>query len=578
MAIIEFLIIAIVFGFQIYFFRETFFEIQKLEYVFDDLRNIKIENAQLSRTQLSSDIGAIIIKFYDDNIVVSDFEETKNYKLIKIKPNSNETIVKIVTSINKYILKDKSKVVDFNIIKDIVERNCENIDGEINNQLPIPLYLGLAGTMFGIILGLFSFNGAGFFNSINNPNTALNPTKGIELLFGGVTIAMVASLCGLIFTIINTGIFYKKARRVVENDKNDFYTFIQTELLPTISQSVNSSIIELNHGLNTFIEKFDKNITQLEVVVNNNLFAIKSQNSLLDKINEIKPLKLTQANLDLFNRLDNNLAEFDKFNEYLAGMNNTLQSTLKLNDRLDDLLNKTDSLSEIVKAFSTNTENAIGIQTFIQSNLKVLTDREEALNKATTKIDILLQDSIKSINAHTQNSLEGFGDSFQKSLQTITNQAVDQTEILKNSIRIEEESFIQIFAQHQQKLKEFNSENTYLEKLGKLDEINSKLHELNHAEQIEKITSHIIAQNSKIDSNRNVLNEIKDTIEKQNILINNNSKKHGTTHIIVQDRSSGVKGHNDTPMLPLLPPFRIAWKKVISMVSHFSLRSHKKDV
>lgn len=39
-------------------------------------------------------------------------------------------------------------------MKDVVERYCDAEEEEINIQQPIPLYLGLMGTMVGIIVGI----------------------------------------------------------------------------------------------------------------------------------------------------------------------------------------------------------------------------------------------------------------------------------------------------------------------------------------------------------------------------------------------------------------------------------------
>lgn len=61
----------------------------------------------------------------------------------------------IVKTINNYLKKNKGGAADFHLIKDIVERHTDAIDEEINHKLPVPIYLGLMGTVIGIIVGLF---------------------------------------------------------------------------------------------------------------------------------------------------------------------------------------------------------------------------------------------------------------------------------------------------------------------------------------------------------------------------------------------------------------------------------------
>ena len=55
---------------------------------------------------------------------------------------------------NNYLDNNKSAVSDFHLMKDIVDRNCDAKEEEIQTQIPVPLYLGLIGTMSGILIGV----------------------------------------------------------------------------------------------------------------------------------------------------------------------------------------------------------------------------------------------------------------------------------------------------------------------------------------------------------------------------------------------------------------------------------------
>ena len=132
--------------------------------------------------------------------------------LIKSTGNSNVVFEKVLNSVNTYLLRNKGAVSDFNLIKDVVERNTDAIDEEINTLLPIPLYLGLMGTMLGIVIGLFAMP------SISDANFE----KAIDILIGGVKIAMIASFTGLLLTVLLSGWKYKGAKTKAEGLKNDF--------------------------------------------------------------------------------------------------------------------------------------------------------------------------------------------------------------------------------------------------------------------------------------------------------------------------------------------------------------------
>ena len=117
------------------------------------------------------------------------------------KNNDNPLIKKVVDSINSYLLRNKGAVSDFNLIKDIVERNCDAVDEEINQQLPVPIYLGLMGTILGIIIGLWSieFNPRDFMLSVTE-------------LITSVKWAMGCSFVGLLLTTFLSAWKYRNKR------------------------------------------------------------------------------------------------------------------------------------------------------------------------------------------------------------------------------------------------------------------------------------------------------------------------------------------------------------------------------
>lgn len=133
---------------------------------------------------------------------------------------SNPLIIKVVDTINSYLLRNKGAVSDFNIIKDIVERNCDAVDEEINQQLPVPIYLGLMGTILGIILGLWSIN----FDPQNFMASVTDLIKSVKWAMG-------CSFMGLMLTTSLSAWFYRCAKAKLEAQKNELYTFIQIEFI-----------------------------------------------------------------------------------------------------------------------------------------------------------------------------------------------------------------------------------------------------------------------------------------------------------------------------------------------------------
>lgn len=136
--------------------------------------------------------------------------------------------------------------------------------------------------MLGIVIGLFSMPDLGLVLDTKAKDVMLN--DGISLLIGGVTFATIVSFSGLLLTIINSGWAFKGSRSLMETKKNDFYTFIQIELLPIINQGLASTLESLQRNLLKFNEEFTVNLGQLSGIFDSNTKTITAQKELLDAI------------------------------------------------------------------------------------------------------------------------------------------------------------------------------------------------------------------------------------------------------------------------------------------------------
>ena len=124
-----------------------------------------------------------------------EIEEIPNYE------SDNEVRNTIIASINNYLDRNNSSTSDFQLIKDIVDRNCDAADDEIQTQIPVPLYCGLMGTMLGIIVGILYLWLSGDLDALLGGNATVgNGAEGIKALLGGVALAMISSIVGIALT------------------------------------------------------------------------------------------------------------------------------------------------------------------------------------------------------------------------------------------------------------------------------------------------------------------------------------------------------------------------------------------
>jgi hypothetical protein len=65
--------------------------------------------------------------------------------------------IKIMNSLNAYLLRNTGSPVEFATLQDITNRHLQVQKNKIEQALPVPLYLGLAGTLISAALGLWAY-------------------------------------------------------------------------------------------------------------------------------------------------------------------------------------------------------------------------------------------------------------------------------------------------------------------------------------------------------------------------------------------------------------------------------------
>ena len=169
------------------------------------------------------------------------------------EPNSD--LNNLIMEINHYIEKTKG-TTDFSVIQNKVERKLTMRYDQSTARLSFPTYLGLMGTFLGVFMGIgmfiWGFDGAGNISD-----------DSIKNLLIGVLVSMFTSLMGLGLTTVSTA-ESGGARKKVEEDKNEFFDFVQTELMPSIDVSMVTAITKLHETVDKFEPAFDKVINRFQ--------------------------------------------------------------------------------------------------------------------------------------------------------------------------------------------------------------------------------------------------------------------------------------------------------------------------
>ena len=352
---------------------------------------------------------------------------------------SNPYFNRIENSIGEYMEANVGGNIDFQLIKDAVDRNCDSVEEDANAQIPLPLYIGLAGTMLGIIIGIGYLWISGQLSALLNlgqnasgATSALNSgSQGIETLLSGVAMAMIASISGLTFTTIATWIF-KGIKLEVEIGKNRFFTWMQSNLLPEVANDTVDAFRKLGKTLGRFNSDFSRNSEAFGRTMDRILGVNSTQNELLTNVermnNEID--EMSRRNLEVASRLSSVMGVLDDFANYVQSINGyttELQRfTTMFNDEADRL-----HIMEQMKEF------------FLLQGQR-LKDREDALKKGMGKLDdalvqgtTQLKDRFNSSNDDLKRLMTQQKDEFQVLLKSQTKMFEDAHKELISSIKSE---------------------------------------------------------------------------------------------------------------------------------------------
>lgn len=334
----------------------------------------------------------------------NDQADVQEINIVECAGKINSVFHNIIYSTNNYLIRNRGAASDFNIIKDIVERNTSAIEEDINISVSIPLYLGLMGTMIGIVIGLFSMPDLSTAIEGNAKDFLLN--EGISLLIGGVKIAMIASFTGLFLTIINSGWVYKGSRTLVERRKNELYTFIQIELLPIINHGLASTLESLQRNLLKFNSEFTTNLRQLTGVFDSNAKTIKAQKDLLDAIDKTKVSEMTRYNVKVMQQLDLSVRQFEKFNNYLVNINLFVDNSQHIVTKTNELLERTANFESIASSLTSKLEQSQRLLDFLSAHFLKLEEHKEFTSNAVADVGFTISETFKELKDHIQNSSE----------------------------------------------------------------------------------------------------------------------------------------------------------------------------
>lgn len=401
--------------------------------------------------------------FNDEHNSWSISINTETHLVDGVSGDGNTIFRSIVNSINKYLGNNVGSVIDFGLLKDAVDRHCDSVEDDIATQTPIPLYLGLAGTMAGVIIGLWDLlnsnavltlmgSGAGQIDE-----SAQNAAAGIDGLLSGVAWAMVSSICGIILTTLNS-ILFKSCKLREEAGKNTFLAWMQSELLPKLPTDTSQALNNLVGNLNRFNKAFAWNTSKLENTLQIVNASYEREADIFRAVHDLDVIKMASANTKVLRELQNCTDKLEAFNEYLS----EIQGYTDAIHRFESQFNKEAERLHILEE----------IRDFFQHH-------KSAMAKTVADADNALSDALQDIKNKTADNVS-----------EMHNRFVEQSESFKEILKQEKEAFEQFMSQLNA---QFSTQISAMPELGKrLDEISRIPDRLNKLiDQVERSNSRL---------------------------------------------------------------------------------------
>lgn len=398
--IFEFILLFIALAGELYFFFSILHQIRRYKLIFPAAEDFYVRKVKIpDQAFRSSNTKEVVQQYLEEE---RDYSAGEGMELAFIDTNApkNYILDQILLSINAYLLKSRGAAIDFVLVKNIVERKSAVYRDGIFQRSFFPVYIGFIVFILGIGIGIFflpELPDELITNAIFSSMTAL--------FLSGAKLAVIPLLTGLLLTLILIAFLYPSARYHLARQQNEFYNFVQAELLPILFQDTTHGLHMLQVSLNTFQRNFMDSIASLGGLMNKNYEALMAQEKTIEAIKEIDVMRLAQANLEMFKELGKSADELQKFTQYLSSMDSFIANTALLNEKINEWLSRTGELQSIVRSIEATMQNNERLQAFIQSHFSELERRGQLINNTVIKVDDILDKSLNELMEHTQNKI-----------------------------------------------------------------------------------------------------------------------------------------------------------------------------
>jgi biopolymer transport protein ExbB/TolQ len=362
----------------------------------NDIENIRIGNFKFAPTdaltQISSPLGALFTPSSDKKqpfLIIVDLVTVRDGTTL------SNSMKSVLSDINTYLVRNKNFAADFRIIRDMVTRHTDTYTHEIQSFVQTPIYIGLLGTLLGIILSIAQIR--------------ILVADQYTFLLYGIMLAFITSFTGMLFSLLLAS-KWRTIAKSHEHIANDFFGFLQTELLPILSHDMNASLATLQQNIHQFNEKFAQNLDGFQTVVGQVQATYQTQADFLQTLQKMNFNDIAEANIKVFRQMEQGAASFNAFLDYQNKLAETAQNLQLAVQNLQDITQKfnridqnADTIAQQVSSTLTRHEQ---IMQFIQNSLTDIQYRQDIVKNHIDVLDNSVQKSLEAYQDHMRQRLE----------------------------------------------------------------------------------------------------------------------------------------------------------------------------
>ena len=391
---------------QAWYFRTILRHLRQLRRSIPPAEQLRIQPVHIPLAELTATPAEVVVEKYSKE----EYQHSPSVKTIKLSllqadVYENAKAYQGIMAINRYLVRSRGAVIDFALIKNLVDRHTRLSEQRVRYEAWIPLLIGIFALFFAASIGLF------FLPDLPDElidRAALAGTTSV--FFTPIKWVALSTLIGTLLTLVTIGGLYPRARWEVLRRKSELFTLVQTELLPSLFQDTTHSLHLLQTSLTSFQQGFAESIEALQVLLNRNYETLKAQERIADALQRVDIMQLAKANVDMFQALGKSAEGLDQFRQYLSQMNHFVENTTALNDKVNHFLFRTEHLETIAEKIKETLDQNERLHHFIASHFSELEDRGQLITQAVVKIDDVLDKSLGELMEHTQHKIRAIRD------------------------------------------------------------------------------------------------------------------------------------------------------------------------